>query len=248
VSGTPPTGANGAISPSQALQDVGTYQTVLFHVTYTHTDNAGTEFLDQKTDYTNGFVVVIFASTVGKFSDDPANTYLNETISVSGTIKFYDNEYAEIVVNDPSQVRQGAVGSIPTTTVPLTSGPLSIPSPSTTTTSPTLPVAYRYATSTLDWAGYSISDATCAVGPSGSVDVTGTAVVPPVAAGSVVVGEVEAWLLDTSGNVIAVGTPAVLQQTPDGQTWSVDNLIDLPRAASCLVQGINPNYPYNVPQ
>ena len=207
------TEATTAISPSQAFRYVGTRKTVAFLSLYTYTDSAGTEFLDQKVDYTDGFVVLIPVADVSGFSFDPASTYRSTTISVTGTIQLY-HEYAEIIVTDPSQIQQGVSGTTPTT-VPSNTGTFAAPLPSTTsTTSPDLPVVYRYATSTLNWAGFSISDATCAVGSSGSVDVTGTAVVPPVSAGSVVEGEVEAWLLDASGNVVAVGTPAAALADP----------------------------------
>src|SRR5665213_1871171 len=58
-----PTSRNsGTITAAQAWNHVGQLETVQFHVAYAFTDSAGTEFLDQKVDYTHGFVVTIYAS------------------------------------------------------------------------------------------------------------------------------------------------------------------------------------------
>lgn len=86
----------GTIYASQALNYVGQMKTVQFHVGYTYTDAAGTEFLDQYENYQSGFVVTIFASDVGRFTVDPAFTFDSQTIDVTGVISSYDG-YLEIL-------------------------------------------------------------------------------------------------------------------------------------------------------
>jgi hypothetical protein len=265
--------AANAISPSDAQSYVGAHKTVAFRVGYTDTDNAGTEFLDQYTNYKSGFVVVIFSSTVAAFQNDPASTYLNQNVAITGTIQIYDGYY-EIVVSDPSQVQLFS-GQLPTSNTgttgdtgssgntgttgntgntgglgpPPTQPPASAPEP----TSTNLPVAYRYATNTLNWTGFSISGATCSVSTAQdgveNATVTGTAVVPPQPASATVLGKVQAWVLDSGGNVIAAGVPWALPQGAGTYTWTVNVLITSSvTASSCLVQGIDPGYPYNTPQ
>ena len=166
-----------AISPSEAGSHLGTNQTVAFHVGYTYVDSNGTEFLDQYVNYTSGFVVVIFSDVVAQFQNDPASTYSNQNVAVSGTIQTYGGYY-EIVVNDPSQV-QPFSGQLPTGNTGSTgsgttggTGTTGKPGQRETrrqrdtrtaggTGTTNLPVAYRYATNTLNWAGFSISRATC---------------------------------------------------------------------------------------
>ena len=181
--------ASNAIPPSEAGSYLGSNQTVAFHVGYTHVDSAGTEFLDQYVNYKSGFVVVIFSPVVAEFQNDPSSTYSNQNVAVSGTIQSYDGYY-EIVVNDPSQVQlfsgqlpttntgntgSGGTGETGTTGNTGTGGtggtgergkrvqplPCRLPQPCRGPTSTDLPVAYRDATNTLDWAGLSISNATC---------------------------------------------------------------------------------------
>jgi hypothetical protein len=91
----------GAIYASQASNNVGQLKTVQFHVGYTYSDAEGTEFLDQYTNYQNGFVVTIYSSDVGQFPIDPALNYDNQTIDVTGVISIYDN-YVEIL--NPSKI------------------------------------------------------------------------------------------------------------------------------------------------
>jgi hypothetical protein len=265
-----------AISPAEAVSHLGANETVAFRVGYTHVDSAGTEFLDQYANYKSGFVVTIFSPTVALFQADPASTYLNQNVAVTGTIQLYDGYY-EIVVNDPSQV-QPFSGQLPTSNTGTTRGngntgtgttgstglgttgttgntgtPTSLPPSAATPASTNLPVSYRYATNTLDWTGFSITAATCSVAsnPDGfpTATVTGTAVVPLLPSDQTVVGKVQAWVLDSGGNVIAPGVPWALPQAAGTYTWTVDVLItSSATASSCLVQGIDPNYSYNTPQ
>lgn len=126
--------------------------------------------------------------------------------------------------------------------------------PSTATSPSPLPVALRDPTGTLDWAGFVINPTSCVV----SVDseglitaaVQGTAVVPPIPAGSGVLGDVDAWVLDSSGDVLAEGTPWLLPQSPGQYNWSIGSFISINsgRPVSCVVQGIDPRYPFDAPQ
>jgi len=88
--------ARSYITPSEVPQHLGQVETVRFTVGYTHTDSNGTEFLDQYQDYTSGFIVTIYASSLGNFSVDPASTYLDATVDVTGQISTYDG-YNEIL-------------------------------------------------------------------------------------------------------------------------------------------------------
>ena len=90
------------ISASDASSFIGQTKTVRFHVAYTHTDSAGTEFLDQDVDYTQGFIVTIFSSEVANFPTDPASTYDGQTIDVTGPISTYDG-YTEIL--NPTRIQ-----------------------------------------------------------------------------------------------------------------------------------------------
>jgi len=61
--------------------------------------------------------------------------------------------------------------------------------------------------------------------------------------------KVKARILDSSGNVIAAGEPWALPQAAGTYTWTVGVFAtSSPTASSCLVQGIDPRYPYDVPQ
>ena len=84
------------ITPSEVPQHIGQVETVRFKVGYTYTDSSGTEFLDQYQDYTSGFIVTIFASSLGNYSVDPASTYLDTTVDVTGQISSYGG-YDEIL-------------------------------------------------------------------------------------------------------------------------------------------------------
>jgi hypothetical protein len=121
------------------------------------------------------------------------------------------------------------------------------------TSSVNMPVSYRDATNTLGWNGFTIYGATCSVtsGPDGfeGATVSGSATVPTEPSDSVVTGEVEAWILNSSGEVIASGKPWALPQSAGTYRWTVGGFFGGSASASaCLVQGIDPAFPYNVPQ
>jgi len=121
-------------------------------------------------------------------------------------------------------------------------------------TSPSaLPISYRYPTTTLSWGGFRIHASSCdaVVGSSGFVSATvkGTAVVPKHGPGSVVVGQVETWILDSSGHVIAKGKPWPLPKNGGHYEWTIGGFMKSPKQpSSCIVQGINVSAPYDVPQ
>ena len=89
------------ISTDQVPAHNGQIETVRFRVARTYTTSAGTEFLDEKQDYTNGFVVTIFSSDTGRFEADPASTPIGSEVDVTGRIQKYDG-YWEIL--NPSSI------------------------------------------------------------------------------------------------------------------------------------------------
>ncbi len=90
------------ISAAQSSNFVGDVKTVRVHIAYTFTDSAGTEFLDQYTDYTSGFVVAIYSSDLSNFTVDPASALQGDTLDVTGQIAQY-NGYFEIL--DPTSIQ-----------------------------------------------------------------------------------------------------------------------------------------------
>lgn len=116
-----------------------------------------------------------------------------------------------------------------------------------------LAISYRYPTTTLDWSGFKIHASSChaVAGSSGFVSarVTGTAVVPDAGPGFVVVGQVETWILNASGHVIAKGKPWPLPKTSGHYHWTIGGFGESAQQPSyCIVQGINVGVPYDVPQ
>ncbi len=95
---------NHSITGAQAWNYVGQTKTVRYYVAYTGSSSAGTEFLDQKVHYTNGFITTIFASGVANFPTEPAQAYYGHTIDVTGTISIHSN-YVEIIASSPSQIQ-----------------------------------------------------------------------------------------------------------------------------------------------
>jgi hypothetical protein len=93
----------GVISPKEAWSQIGKTETVRYHVSKTGSTNSGTEFLDEKLNYKNGFVTVIFSNVLDRFPMDPTAKYEGKTIDVTGTIKQYGG-YVEILAFDPSQI------------------------------------------------------------------------------------------------------------------------------------------------
>jgi hypothetical protein len=116
-----------------------------------------------------------------------------------------------------------------------------------------LPILYHYPTTTLDWTGFRIHASSCDAvsGSSGfaSAKVEGTAVVPTVGGGEYVVGQVEVWILNSSGHIIAEGKPWPLPKHSGAYNWVITGFAkNSGRPSSCVVQGINPGVPYKAPQ
>jgi hypothetical protein len=117
----------------------------------------------------------------------------------------------------------------------------------------TLPISYRSPTTTLIWGGFRIHASSCdaVAGSSGLVSATvkGTAVVPNHGSGFVVVGQIETWILDSSGHVIAKGKPWPLPKNGGHYQWTIRGFMKSVKTPnSCIVQGINVSAPYDVPQ
>jgi hypothetical protein len=93
--------ANGCYTPSTVRKHYGENACVDFYATYTYTTSAGTKFIDEKTDYNNGFVVYIprnsNASTLG------LNQFINKNIKVTGYISQYGG-HPQIEVTNPDQL------------------------------------------------------------------------------------------------------------------------------------------------
>jgi len=118
-----------------------------------------------------------------------------------------------------------------------------------------LPITLAPPTDTLNWTGFVITPASCrysidSVGQVSAVT-TGSVTVPETT--GVVVGQIEAWILDSSGNVVAYGFPAYLPQTAGSYNWTVSTFInniagDGGTPSSCVVEGIDPSLPWDQPQ
>jgi hypothetical protein len=67
--------------------------------------------------------------------------------------------------------------------------------------------------------------------------------------GETVVGQIEVWLLSSSGRVVSKGKPWPLPKHAGHYRWTLSgfNKTSTP-VASCVVQGINISIPYEVPQ
>lgn len=123
------------------------------------------------------------------------------------------------------------------------------------TTRRDLPISYRHPTTTLDWSGFKIHATSCSVvaAASGLTEATmrGTVVVPArvSAPGIDVVGQIEAWIFDSSHRVISKGKPWPLPGVPGTYRWVVSGFgKSVGQPASCVIQGIDVSDPYQTPQ
>ena len=67
--------------------------------------------------------------------------------------------------------------------------------------------------------------------------------------GETVVGQIEVWLVSSSGHVISKGKPWPLPKLAGKYRWTLTGFArSSVRPTSCVVQGINVAYLYNVPQ
>lgn len=89
---------------AESWSHIGESATVRYTVASPFRSQKGTIFLNERRDYRNGFVAVIFASDAHKWSGDPISLYGYKEIRVAGKIGTYEG-HPEIIVNDPSQIR-----------------------------------------------------------------------------------------------------------------------------------------------
>jgi len=76
--------------------------TVKLYVAFAYRDGSGTEFLDQKVNYTKGFVVAIFANDIWTHEPNPVRACDHMTIYVTGNISQF-NGYYEIL--NPTSIK-----------------------------------------------------------------------------------------------------------------------------------------------
>lgn len=93
--------SNGCYTPETVRKHYGETDCVDFQVGYTHETSAGTKFIDEKVDYSSGFVAYIPWDSAA--NDIDLSAIDGKNIRVSGYIQQY-NGYPEIVVNNRSQV------------------------------------------------------------------------------------------------------------------------------------------------
>jgi len=99
----PPTSLNSnCVTSQEAYNEIGNNACVEYYVGYATESRAGNVFLDEKTDYANGFSVTIYSGNVYKFNN-PVSTYNGQTIDVTGHIQQYQG-HPEIIVSNPSQI------------------------------------------------------------------------------------------------------------------------------------------------
>ena len=73
-----------------------------FYVGGPYKSSKGNIFLNELSDYKNGFTAVIMANVAETFGD-PISDYGYKTIRVTGLIKLYEG-HPEIMVNSPSDI------------------------------------------------------------------------------------------------------------------------------------------------
>ena len=100
--------ARSSISPEEAINFVGTSQTVcgtVASVKYLSTDSKAPTFLNLNQPYPDQvFTALIWGENRGKFSYAPEVKLDGKKICVSGLIETYKGK-AEIIVSEPKQIR-----------------------------------------------------------------------------------------------------------------------------------------------
>lgn len=86
---------------AQAKSDIGQHACVTFHVSHIASSWKGDVFLDEKTDYRQGFAVYLPSGS--GVTRAQAQRYMNQDISVTGTITSYRGA-PQVMVSDPSQL------------------------------------------------------------------------------------------------------------------------------------------------
>lgn len=94
---------SGCINASEVGSHIGEEVCVEYFVSSAFQSAGGHIFLDEKEDYKNGFVSVIFSNTIEKFDQNPSDLYDQVTVRVRGVIKLYQGR-PEIIINGPDQV------------------------------------------------------------------------------------------------------------------------------------------------
>ncbi len=98
-------GEEGTVCAEDARRYIGQRKTVRFFVRKSY-DSGRAVFLNSHNDYRDrsNFTAVIFSRYRHRFPEDPARFYWGKTVDVTGEIRLYRGR-AEIVVEDPSQIR-----------------------------------------------------------------------------------------------------------------------------------------------
>ena len=87
---------------AQASSEIGQHTCVTFHVSHIGTSWKGDVFLDEKTDYIQGFAVYVPSGSGVTLAQ--AQSYANKDVSVTGTITSYRGA-PQIMASDPSQLQ-----------------------------------------------------------------------------------------------------------------------------------------------
>jgi len=96
------TALNNCISAQEAWNHIGENLCVEYFVGAPYQSGKSNVFLNEKSAYTKGFTVTIFANSLGNFNN-PVGIYGNKTIQVTGVIKMYQG-HPEIIANSPNQI------------------------------------------------------------------------------------------------------------------------------------------------
>ena len=95
--------SSACITAKESWNHIGDQTCVEYKVINAYTSTAGNTFLNEKSDYKTGFTTTIFANAQQNFPD-PANTYNQKTIQITGLIKLYDG-HPEIIAETPDQIK-----------------------------------------------------------------------------------------------------------------------------------------------
>ena len=105
----------------------------------------------------------------------------------------------------------------------------------------------------LNWSGFEIqalsgcSAIQSTTASPGSMTAQGYVVVPQV--DGIVSGQIGLWALDAAGDVIAVAAPWQIPQGPGTFKWRLSaSTFGSTTAYKCVVQGIDPSLPADIPQ
>ena len=94
------------ISPSESWHNVGRNTCVAYRVGQFYRSSSGNMFLNEKTDYKNGFSTAILVP--GLVSMENAQANYQSIIAVSGSISMFEN-HPQIIVTDLNQITNAKV-------------------------------------------------------------------------------------------------------------------------------------------